>query len=113
MIEKINRSIEKQEELRDDLTDTAASMKKSTTSLISDKKALDALVKENQKRLQQISKEYEKDVKGTLQNLADSIGETSKRHYRSDETDQCKCKGCLHVNGHCRIGSVRNTDLSE
>lgn len=78
MIEKINRSIEKQEELRDDLTDTAASMKKSTTSLISDKKALDALVKENQKRLQQISKEYEKDVKGTLQNLADSIGETSK-----------------------------------
>lgn len=53
-------------------------MKKSTTSLISDKKALDALVKENQKRLQQISKEYEKDVKGTLQNLADSIGETSK-----------------------------------
>ena len=78
MIEKINRSIEKQEELRDDLTDTAVSMKKSTTSLISDKKALDALVKENQKRLQQISKEYEKDVKGTLQNLADSIGETSK-----------------------------------
>ena len=60
MIEKINRSIEKQEELRDDLTDTAVSMKKSTTSLISDKKALDALVKE------------------TLQNLADSIGETSK-----------------------------------
>ena len=45
MIEKINRSIEKQEELRDDLTDTAASMRKSTTSLISDKKALDALVK--------------------------------------------------------------------
>lgn len=78
MIEKINRSIEKQEELRDDLTDTAASMRKSTTSLISDKKALDALVKENQKRLQQISKEYENDVKGTLQNLADSIGETSK-----------------------------------
>ena len=63
MIEKINRSIEKQEELRDDLTDTAASMKKSTTGLISDKKALDALVKENQKRLQQISKEYENDVK--------------------------------------------------
>ena len=58
MIEKINSSIEKQEELRDDLTDTAASMRKSTTSLISDKKALDALVKENQKRLQQISKEY-------------------------------------------------------
>ena len=78
MIEKINRSIEKQEELRDDLIDTAASVKKSTTGLISDKKALDALVKENQKRLQQISKEYEKDVKGTLQNLADSIGETSK-----------------------------------
>ena len=46
MIEKINSSIEKQEELRE--------------------------------RLQQISKEYEKDVKGTLQNLEDSIGETSK-----------------------------------
>ena len=77
MIEKINRSIEKQEELRDDLTDTAASMKKSTTGLISDKKALDALVKENQKRLQQISKEYENDVKGTLQKLADSVKDTS------------------------------------
>ena len=77
MIEKINRSIEKQEELRDDLTDTAASMKKSTTGLLSDKKALDALVKENQKRLQQISKEYENDVKGTLQKLADSVKDTS------------------------------------
>ena len=52
-------------------------MKKSTTGLISDKKALDALVKENQKRLQQISKEYENDVKGTLQKLADSVGDTS------------------------------------
>ena len=77
MIEKINSSIEKQEELRDDLTDTAASVKKSTTGLISDKKALDALVKENQKRLQQISNEYENDVKGTLQKLADSVKDTS------------------------------------
>ena len=100
MIEKINSSIEKQEELRDDLTDTAASMRKSTTSLISDKKALDALVKENQKRLQQISKEYEKDVKGTLQNLEDSIGETSKDITGlTDPILRCPltCKHPLHL----------------
>lgn len=77
MVAKINASIEKQKELRDDLYDTTASLQKSTSSLIADKKELHSLVKENKADLQQIQKEYENNVKGTLQKLADAVGDTS------------------------------------
>lgn len=107
LVEKIGSSIEKQEELRDDLTDTAASLKKSTTGLISDKKSLDGLVKENQKQLQQIRTNYEKDVKGTLQKLADSIGETSTD--LTGLTKQIKTS----VKGVYTLSDTAGSDLSE
>lgn len=107
LVEKIGSSIEKQEELRDDLTDTAASLKKSTTGLISDKKSLDGLVKENQKQLQQIRTNYEKDVKGTLQKLADSIGETS-----TDLTGLTK-QIETSVKGVYTLSDTAGSDLSE
>ena len=107
LVEKIGSSIEKQEELRDDLTDTAASLKKSTTGLISDKKSLDGLVKENQKQLQQIRTNYEKDVKGTLQKLADSIGETS-----TDLTGLTK-QIETSVKGVYMLSDTAGSDLSE
>lgn len=77
MTEELDTAIEKQDALRDALFSDALSLKKSTKTLISDKKELSDLITESKKSMKQVSSDYEKKVKVTLIKLGFSIANTT------------------------------------
>lgn len=107
IVQELDTSVEKQEALRDALFSDALSLKKSTKTLISDKKELRDLVDESKKSMKQVSSDYEKNVKGTLIKLGFSIAGTT--------ADLTELKEGLNAGatGIYTLADTAGSDLSE
>ena len=107
IIGKLGETIATQTELRDKLTNTAASLQGAASDAVNNKAELDALIKSSADSLASVKSDYEKNVKGSLNKLSSSLGDTSgSLSTLMNQLDQS-------VDGVYDLSSTASSDLTE